>query len=73
MEIPEIDEYKFGFHDDVVPILSTGKGLREKIVREISEAKNEPSWMLEFRLEALKNFHKLPFPNWGPDLSELFF
>ena len=53
----DLGEYKFGFHDDVDPILSTGKGLNESVIRELSAAKNEPEWMLEFRLksyEALK-------------------
>ena len=45
------------------------KGLSEKIVREISARKNEPKWMLEFRLKSLKLFNDLPMPNFGPDLS----
>ena len=45
----DLGEYKFGFHDDVQPILSTGKGLNEAVIRELSAAKNEPEWMLEFR------------------------
>ncbi len=47
------------------------KGLDEKIVKEISKQKNEPSWMLDIRLKALKTYEKLPLPTWGPDLSEL--
>ncbi len=49
------------------------RGLSEKIVRDISANKNEPSWLLEIRLSALKKFHKLPLPAWGPDLSNLVF
>ena len=45
------------------------KGLDEGIVREISKIKNEPSWMLESRLNALKLYNKLEMPTWGPDLS----
>ena len=45
------------------------KGLDESIVREISKMKNEPSWMLESRLNALKLYNKLEMPTWGPDLS----
>ena len=37
----DLGEYKFGFHDDVDPILSTGKGLNESVIRELSAAKNE--------------------------------
>ena len=46
-------------------------GLDEQIVKEISKKKNEPSWMLELRLEALKIFNKLSLPCWGPNLEEL--
>ena len=41
----DLGEYKFGFHDDVEPVLSTGKGLNEAVIRELSAAKNEPEWM----------------------------
>ena len=43
-------EYQYGFRDEDVSIFSTGKGLTEEVVREISKAKGEPEWMLEFRL-----------------------
>ncbi|KKP35657.1 MAG: FeS assembly protein SufB [candidate division TM6 bacterium GW2011_GWF2_32_72] len=45
------------------------KGLNQEIVKKISESKNEPDWMLEFRLRALDVFEKLPMPSFGPDLS----
>ncbi|MDR1012979.1 MAG: Fe-S cluster assembly protein SufB, partial [Lactobacillales bacterium] len=73
MDIPKLDEYKFGFSDDVKPVFSTGKGLTEDIVREISKAKSEPEWMLEFRLQSLHTFHKMPMPAWGADLSAINF
>ena len=49
----------------------TAKGLNHKIVQEISDQKNEPSWMTNFRLQALTTFESMPMPSWGPDLSEL--
>ncbi|MDO5044563.1 MAG: Fe-S cluster assembly protein SufB [Coriobacteriia bacterium] len=49
--------------------LKLEKGLTEEIVREISESKDEPEWMLNKRLEALEIFNKTPNPSWGPDLS----
>ncbi|MCH4177522.1 MAG: Fe-S cluster assembly protein SufB [Streptococcaceae bacterium] len=73
MGVPELEEYQFGFHDDVEPIYSTGTGLTEEVVREISKAKEEPEWMLEFRLKSLEAFHKMPMPTWGADLSEIDF
>lgn len=67
------DDYKYGFKDEDVSILKTDKGINEAIVREISRLKNEPEWMLEYRLKALKAFERLPLPSFGPDLSSLDF
>lgn len=67
------DDYKYGFHDDVESIIDTGKGLTEEIVRKISAYKNEPEWMLEFRLNAFHIFEKMEMQTWGPDLSDLDF
>jgi Fe-S cluster assembly protein SufB len=47
------------------------KGLSEDIVKEISQKKNEPQWVLDIRLKALKVYEKLDLPTWGPNLSEL--
>ncbi len=49
------------------------KGLSEDVVRRISKIKNEPAWMLEFRLKALKAFNEKPMPMWGADLSPINF
>lgn len=68
-----IPDYKFGFHDNLKPVYSTRKGLSEKVVREISALKNEPKWMLEKRLAALKIFYAKPLPAWGADLTKLNF
>jgi Fe-S cluster assembly protein SufB len=47
------------------------KGLSEKLVREISAHKNEPAWMLSYRLQALAQYEKMAIPVWGADLSEI--
>lgn len=39
-------------------------GIHEEVVRQISASNNEPTWMLELRLEALKRFHEIPMPKW---------
>ncbi|UOQ85300.1 Fe-S cluster assembly protein SufB [Gracilibacillus salinarum] len=70
---PEIGEYKYGFHDRDVSIFRTEKGLTRAVVEEISRMKEEPEWMLEYRLKALEQFYKKPMPQWGGDLSELDF
>lgn len=46
-------------------------GLNKDIVLKISKEKNEPQWMIDFRLCALEIFEKKPMPSWGADLSEL--
>jgi Fe-S cluster assembly protein SufB len=53
--------------------MDTSKGLTEAIVRQISAMKNEPKWMLEFRLKSLQTFFEKENPSWGPDLSEINF
>lgn len=67
------DDYKYDFKDNSKDIFNTGKGLNEDVIRAISKAKDEPDWMLEFRLKAYRNFIKFPFPSFGPDVSDLDF
>ena len=43
--------------------------LNEKLIKEISENKHEPKWMLDFRLKALKSFFTLENPNFGPSIK----
>ena len=50
---------------------SSRRGLDEDLVREISQSKNEPEWMLERRLQALELYNTIAKPAWGPDLSNL--
>src|SRR5699024_3211914 len=72
-QAPDVGEYKYGFHDKDVSIFRSDRGLTEEIVRETSKMKEEPEWMLDFRLKSLKNFYKSRMPMWGGDLSELNF
>jgi len=71
--MPEIEEYKYGFHDKDVSIFRTERGLTRRVVEEISKMKEEPEWMLEYRLKALEHFYERPMPQWGGDLSGLDF
>jgi Fe-S cluster assembly protein SufB len=66
-------QYKEGFVTDVeqeyVP-----KGLSEQIIRQISAIKQEPEWLLEFRLDAFRKWQKMTPPTWGHlDLPEIDF
>lgn len=76
-ELNELDrDYKYGFHDpEDQYVFKSEKGLTEEIVRKISSMKNEPEWMLEFRLRSLKLFNERPMPTWGNSemLSEIDF
>ncbi|MBX9769773.1 MAG: Fe-S cluster assembly protein SufB [Candidatus Obscuribacterales bacterium] len=59
-------DYKYGFHmgeEDYA--FKSGKGLTREIVTQISRMKNEPEWMLKYRLKALEIFLKKPMPKWG--------
>ena len=60
-DIKNKDEYDFKIK----------KGLTPEIIEEISNQKNDPDWMREFRQKALEVYNKLELPTWGPDLSEL--
>ena len=51
------------------PTLQKEYGFTEEIVKKISKDKEEPDWVLEIRLKALKKFYELEDPSWGPDLS----
>lgn len=67
-----VGEYKWGFHDTEKPLFMAEKGLSEGLVREISAMKEEPEWMLEYRLEALETFYRLENPKWAgsPDVLD---
>lgn len=53
----------------VIEMITKEKGLTTDKIKEISSLKNEPKWMLNFRLKAFKEFLKLPNPNFGPELK----
>ena len=57
-------DYKYGFSTEVDEIRPP-KGLNEEVIKFISAQKDEPEWMLEWRLNAFKVFNKLPKPQWA--------
>ena len=57
-------EYKYGFYTDVEMDVAP-KGLNEDIIRFISKKKNEPEFMLEFRLKAYAKWLTMKQPNWA--------
>ena len=66
------DKYKYGFSTEI-EVDKAPKGLNEDIIRFISEKKDEPEWMLDWRLEAFKKWKRMEKPNWAkvsfPDID----
>ncbi|MER6928387.1 Fe-S cluster assembly protein SufB [Kocuria palustris] len=72
-ELEGIGTYEYGWADKDVAGASARRGIDEDVVRDISARKNEPEWMLNLRLKALKFFQRKPMPAWGADLSGIDF
>jgi Fe-S cluster assembly protein SufB len=66
-------EYQYGFHDKEQPVFKAERGLNHAVIDQISDHKNEPDWMRQFRHEALDIFLSKPMPTWGADLSGINF
>ena len=68
-----LGKYQLGWSDAEDYVFKPKKGINEAIVREMSEIKNEPEWMRDFRLAALKRFERRPMAKWFavnmPDLD----
>jgi Fe-S cluster assembly protein SufB len=67
------DYSKYDFKDPEEFVFRSQKGLTRSTVEEISKMKNEPEWMLKFRLKSYDYFMDRPMPNWGGDLSNIDF
>ena len=69
----DLGKYQLGWSDVEDYVFKPKKGINEAIVREMSEIKNEPEWMRDFRLKALKRFEARPMAPWFavnmPDLD----
>jgi Fe-S cluster assembly protein SufB len=66
-----LGDYRYGFNDPETYVFKSNKGLNQAIVEKISSMKEEPQWMLDFRLRALAHYQSRPMPNWGADISNL--
>lgn len=60
---------KYNFRTESTAVFKARKGIDREIVCQISEMKNEPAWMLDFRLKSLDIFNSKPMPNWGGDIG----
>ena len=64
---------KYGFHDPEQFVFKAERGLTEEVVRQISGHKDEPKWMLDYRLKSLEYFKARPLPEWGGNVAEIDF
>ena len=69
--VDDINRSVYDIKDEVEFSYKADRGLTEDIIRKISAEKEEPSWMLEKRLQALRIYESLDVPPWAPDISEL--
>ena len=67
------DRSRFDFKDEIVYLTETKRGLTRDTVEEISAIKEEPDWMLQFRLRAYDHFLKRPMPLWTDGLDRIDF
>lgn len=69
--VEDINRSFYDFRYDDSSSYKVRSGLTEDIIRQISAEKNDPEWMLEFRLKSLEVFNRLEMPDWGPSIDGL--
>ena len=69
----DLSKYQLGWSDAEDYVFKPKRGLNEDIVKEMSWMKGEPNWMRNIRLKSLERFERRPMPNWGGDMSEIYF
>ncbi|NDE68595.1 MAG: Fe-S cluster assembly protein SufB, partial [Microbacteriaceae bacterium] len=72
-ELEGLGVYEFGWSDQDSAGASARRGINDEVVRDISEKKSEPQWMLDLRLKGFSYFQKKPMPTWGSDLTGIDF
>lgn len=69
--VEDIERTLYDIRNEDTSAYKAQQGLSEAVVKDISQRKNDPDWMLQRRLEALKVYNSMALPSWGPDLSPL--
>ena len=69
--VEDVQRDLYDFRDEEIDFYKVDTGLSEEIVRQISEEKNDPQWMTDFRLECLDIFNHSKMPPWGPPIDGL--
>jgi Fe-S cluster assembly protein SufB len=72
-EMVEDRRAEYAFHDDLIYLHEAKRGLTRATVEEISAIKNEPDWMLQYRLRSYEHFLKRPMPTWTDGLDKIAF
>ena len=71
-------DYKYGFVTDIETVKAP-KGLSEEVIRFISAKKDEPAWLLDWRLKSYKKWLKMEEPDWAmldyekPDFQDIYY
>ena len=65
-EVADIDRTIYDITDSEEGFEKLDAGLTPEIVEEISRRKDEPQWMLDFRLKSLETYHRMSNPTWAP-------
>ncbi len=69
----DLSRYKLGWSDEEDYAYKPKKGLDDDMIRSMSSMKDEPEWMLDFRLKSHQRFTRRPIPTWGGDLDGIDF
>ncbi|MBQ9062603.1 MAG: Fe-S cluster assembly protein SufB [Eubacterium sp.] len=69
--VDDIDREMYDFRFEEKDVYRVDEGLTPDIVNKISEEKNDPEWMHQFRLKSLEIYNKKEIPNWGPAIDGL--
>ena len=72
-ELEGLGVYEFGWSDSDTAGASAKRGVNPAVVKDISDRKSEPEWMLKNRLKGLSMFERKPMPTWGADLTGIDF
>ncbi len=70
-QVENIDRSIYDIVDENIDSYQVEAGLTREIVEQISKEKNDPAWMHDFRLQALKIYNEMDVPDWGPSLDGL--
>ena len=69
--VADIDRTIYDIRNDDKDAYHMEAGLTEEIVRKISDEKDDPVWMREFRMKSLQIYRQMQIPDWGPPIDGL--